>query len=117
MFKMFSLQETVEEVKTSVNRRMDYVLQVLRSHHVQDFTIHRMLNRTDKLYQMEVEVVVEFSDFSKCEQVCNLLVEKLDDTVKVSVPVMFHTVGRLDTLRLVSSSPGGYVAVAHTMRY
>ena len=93
------MQESVEEVKTSVNRRVDYVLQTLKSYHIKDFTIHKSLQRVEKLYQMEVEVVVEFSDFSKCEQVCNLLVEKLDETVKVSHPFLYHTPSKLDSLR------------------
>ena len=97
--KFFFIQESVEEVKTSVNRRVDYVLQTLKSYHIKDFTIHKSLNRVEKLYQLEVEVIVEFSDFSKCEQVCNLLVEKLDETVKVSSPVLYHTPSKLDSLR------------------
>ena len=48
---------------------------------------------------MEIEVVVEFSDFSKCEEVCNLLVEKLDETVKVSSPVLYHTASKLESSR------------------
>lgn len=82
-----------------MNRRVDYVLQTLKSYHIKDFTIHKSLQRVEKLYQMEVEVVVEFSDFSKCEQVCNLLVEKLDETVKVSHPFLYHTPSKLDSLR------------------
>ena len=82
-----------------MNRRVDYVLQTLKSYHIKDFTIHKSLQRVEKLYQMEVEVVVEFSDFSKCEQVCNLLVEKLDETVKVSRPFLYHTPSKLDSLR------------------
>ena len=50
---------------------------------------------------MEIEVVVEFHDFSKCEQVCNLLVEKLDETVRVSSPLLYHTARKLDSLRYV----------------
>ncbi|XP_078355209.1 LOW QUALITY PROTEIN: interleukin-1 receptor-associated kinase 1-binding protein 1-like, partial [Oculina patagonica] len=91
--------ESVEEVKTSVNRRVDYVLQTLKSNHVKDFTIHKTLNQIEKLYQMEIEVVVEFQDFSKCEQVCNLLAEKLDETVRVSSPVLYHTASKLDSLK------------------
>ena len=75
------------------------MLQTLKSHHVKDFTIHKTLNRIEKLYKMEVEVVVEFHDFSKCERVCNLLVEKLDETVRVSSPVLYHTANKLDSLR------------------
>ena len=82
-----------------MNRRVDYVLQTLKSYHIKEFTIHKSLNRVERLYQMEVEVVVEFSDFAKCEQVCNLLVEKLDETVKVSSPVLHHTPSKLDSLR------------------
>lgn len=89
----------MEDVKTSVNRRVDYVLQTLKSHYVKDFIVHKILNRINNLYQMEIEVVVEFSDFSKCEEVCNLLVEKLDETVKVSSPVLYHTASKLESLR------------------
>ena len=86
-------------MKTSVNRRVDYVLQTLRSNHIKDFSIRKTLKRTQMFFHLEVEVVVEFSDFSKCEQVCNILVEKLDEMVKVSSPVLFHTPGKLDGLR------------------
>lgn len=77
------------------------MLQTLKSNHIKDFTIHKTLNRIEKLYQMEIEVVVEFCDFSKCEQVCNLLVEKLDETVRLSSPVLYHTASKLDSLRYV----------------
>ena len=75
------------------------MLQTLKSYHIKDFKIHKSLNRVEKSYQMDVEVVVDFNDFSKCEQVCNLLVEKLDETVKVSRPVLYHTPSKLDSLR------------------
>lgn len=77
------------------------MLRTLKSNHIKDFTIHKTLNRIEKLYQMEIEVVVEFCDFSKCEQVCNLLVEKLDETVRLSSPVLYHTASKLDSLRYV----------------
>ncbi|XP_068755376.1 interleukin-1 receptor-associated kinase 1-binding protein 1 homolog [Montipora capricornis] len=92
-------KESVEEVKTSVNRRVDYVLQTLKSYHIKEYKMHKSLEKVEKLYRLEVEVVVDFGDFSKCEQVCNILVEKLDDTVKVSSPELYHSPGRLDSQR------------------
>ena len=93
------LQDSVEDVKTSVNRRVDYILQTLRSHHVKDYRMSTTLNRNEKAYRLDVEVNIEFSDFAKCEQVCNLLVEKLDETVKVSSPVLYHSPAKLELLR------------------
>ena len=92
-------QDSVDEVKASVNRRMEYVLQTLRAHHVKDYKMNTMLNRVEQGYRLVVELNVEFSDFTRCEQVCNLLVEKLDETVTVSAPVLYHTPAKLESLR------------------
>ena len=66
------------------------------------YKIHRTLSRTEKgPFKLDVEVVVEFTDFTRCEQVCNIVVEKLDETVKVSSPEFFVTPGKLESLRCV----------------
>ncbi|EDO32163.1 predicted protein [Nematostella vectensis] len=96
-----SCKESVEEVKTSVNRRVEYILQTLKSYRIKDtcYKINRILTRQEKTYFYETEIIVEFSDFLKCEEVSNLLVEKLDETVTVSPPVFYHSTERLANLR------------------
>ena len=62
--------------------------------------MHKTLSRTENgHYKLEVEIVVEFTDFTKCENVCNILVEKLDDTVRVSTPEFLIAPGKLESLR------------------
>lgn len=92
-------------MKTSVNRRVDYVLHTLKSYHIKEnsYKINRILSRSENIYRYEVEIVVEFTDFLKCEEICNLLVEKLDNTVSVSSPAFFHSPSKLESLRLVQN--------------
>ena len=98
---MVSLQESVEAVKQSVTRRVDYVLQTLRNNGIKEslHKLHKSLQRIENSYQMDVEITVEFQDFKLCENVCNFLVEKLDENVKVSKPVFYHSEGRIESLR------------------
>eukprot|EP00112_Aurelia_sp_Birch-Aquarium-sp1_P016243 Seg3667.3 transcript_id=Seg3667.3/GoldUCD/mRNA.D3Y31 product="Interleukin-1 receptor-associated kinase 1-binding protein 1" protein_id=Seg3667.3/GoldUCD/D3Y31 len=96
-----STKETVEAVKHSVQRRIDYILQSLRNNGVKEthYTIHKTLERIEDNFQMTVEICVEFRDFKVCENVCNFLVEKLDGNVNVSRPIFSHSPGKLDALR------------------
>ncbi|KAI8498674.1 PREDICTED: interleukin-1 receptor-associated kinase 1-binding protein 1-like [Branchiostoma belcheri] len=96
-----SKKEAVLEAKTSVQRRLDYILQVLQTHHVKegDTQISKVIQRVDGLYHMEGEVRVVFVDFLKCQGVCNFLVEKMDETVVVATPEFFHSPQRLEELR------------------
>lgn len=48
---------------------------------------------------MYVEINVEFYDFKVCQELCNLLVEKLDESVFISRPVFAHGPGKLETAR------------------
>lgn len=87
-----SSKEEIQEATNSVKRRLDYVVQALKNHHVKDadMEIHRSVDRTDgKLYCCSSEVVVHFREAASCEAVHNLLVEKLDDSVRVSEPAFF----------------------------
>ena len=94
----------MEDVKNSVNRRVDYIIQTLKTHHVKDnhFTMHRNLQRLEAGYQLYVELVVDFHDFVQCEKVCNLLTEKLDNTVHITSPVFHHSAGKVEALRWVN---------------
>ncbi|XP_013401032.1 interleukin-1 receptor-associated kinase 1-binding protein 1 [Lingula anatina] len=96
-----SRKDNVQEAKNSVTRRLDYILQVLHNHQVKegDIQVSKFLKREDSAYAMVSEVTVLFVDFDKCQTVSNFLVEKLDESVKVSSPEFFHSSGRIDMLR------------------
>eukprot|EP00794_Sanderia_malayensis_P000410 gene410-1045_t len=96
-----SIKETVDATKHSVQRRIDYILQALRNNSVKEsqYTLHRNLERCGDNFQLTVEFCIEFRDFKTCENVCNFLVEKLDETVAVSKPVFSHSSGKLESLR------------------
>lgn len=93
----------MEEVKVSVNKRVEYVLQTLKSHSIgkQSYTVDRSLIRNDSKYELQVEISVQFSDFTKCQEVSNLLVEKLDASVTISRPSFHYTPAKLESLRSV----------------
>ncbi|XP_070567553.1 interleukin-1 receptor-associated kinase 1-binding protein 1-like [Ptychodera flava] len=96
-----STKENVADAKNSVTRRLDYILQSLHTHGVKegDVDIYKNIQRIDGLYEMKAEVTVLFVDFNKCQATCNFLVEKLDNTVTVSQPQLFHSHQRLEMLR------------------
>ncbi|XP_059838337.1 interleukin-1 receptor-associated kinase 1-binding protein 1 homolog isoform X2 [Hypanus sabinus] len=88
-----SRKEAAVQAKSSVIRRLDYIVQSVRGHGVQEdnITLTKDFRRIESGYQMEAEVSVIFSDFGKMEDLCNLLAEKLDNSVIVSSPQFFHT--------------------------
>ncbi|XP_040919654.1 interleukin-1 receptor-associated kinase 1-binding protein 1 homolog [Toxotes jaculatrix] len=94
-------KESVAEVLSSVSRRLEYILQTLRQHGVsdKDTVVRRYLHRAADLYHMDAEVVATFSDFEKMEQVCSVLLEKLDKSVCVGTPQFYHSAGCLSQLR------------------
>ncbi|XP_071779471.1 interleukin-1 receptor-associated kinase 1-binding protein 1 homolog [Centroberyx gerrardi] len=94
-------KESVNDVRNSVSRRVEYILQTLRQHGVkdEDTSVRRFLHREDDLYHMDVEVTVSFSDFEKMERVCSVLLEKLDKSVCVGVPHFYHSTECLSQLR------------------
>ncbi|XP_067882945.1 interleukin-1 receptor-associated kinase 1-binding protein 1 homolog isoform X2 [Heterodontus francisci] len=74
-----SKKETAAAAKGSVNRRLDYIVQSVRGH--------------------GVRVCVIFGDFGKMEDLCNLLVEKLDSSVIVGSPQFYHTTEAVESIR------------------
>lgn len=66
-----------------------------------DVTKTSSLTKSDGLFYMVTEISVVFVDFTKCQNVCNFLVEKLDDSVHISQPHFFHGIQSLDAVRLV----------------
>jgi len=61
--------------------------------------VYKSLRRVEGMYDFVTEVVVVFLDFNKCQTACNLLVEKLDETVTVGNPEFYHAGTTLETLR------------------
>ena len=53
------------------------------------------------MYNLDAEVMAKIEDLSKYQQICNLLVEKLDEHVKLSPPELLHGLYKLDNIRLV----------------
>nr|AKA66296.1 interleukin-1 receptor-associated kinase 1-binding protein [Siniperca chuatsi] len=94
-------KESVNEVTNSVSRRLEYILQAVRQHGVsdRDTSVRRFLHREADQYHMDAEVVVTFSDFEKMEQVCSVLLEKLDKSVSVGTPQFYHSAECLSQMR------------------
>lgn len=61
------------------------------------------LQRIDGQFQLDVDVEVHFHEFNKFQPICNLLVEKLDEHVRLSGPKFEHTPNKLEAVRHVSS--------------
>lgn len=94
-------KDSADEVKTSVNKRVDYILQTFRSHNIgrNSYTVDRCLKRRNLKYHFRVEILVQFIDFAKCQEVSNFLVEKLDTTVEIGMPTFHYSPGKLESLR------------------
>ena len=62
----------------------------------------KVLEKVDGMFHYNVETTVTFADYNKCQSVCNFLVEKLDDNVKITPPNFQHGPQRLENTRYVS---------------
>ena len=80
---------------------MEYILQTLRSHSIgkNSYTVDRALTRNELKYELRVEISVRFTDFSKCQEISNFLVEKLDNSVEVIRPSFHYVPGKVESLR------------------
>lgn len=103
--RLHSQKDNVQDVKNSIQRRLDYVLQTFQNHNIKDsdIQVHKSMKRADTMYEMDAEVVVVFLDFHKCQSASNMLVEKLDETVTVGLPEFYHAGTTLETLRQQAS--------------
>lgn len=93
-----------EDAKSSVLRRLDYVQQTFRNHGITDgdmITVKNLSRVPGKsLYLMEAQVDGTFrNSVHKCLQLHNLLVEKLDETVKILAPKLQHDKQKLEGIR------------------
>lgn len=96
-----SNKDAIADAKTSTTRRLDYIIQTLHTHNIKegDVTISKFIQRVDSIYSMEAEITVIFMDFTKCQSVCNFLVEKLDESVKLYPPHFYHSTQNLEAVR------------------
>ncbi|KAL4233307.1 hypothetical protein ACF0H5_007990 [Mactra antiquata] len=103
--KVHSQKDNVQDVKNSIQRRLDYILQTFQNHNIKetDIQVHKNIRRAESMYVMTTEVIVVFLDFNKCQMACNLLVEKLDESVSVGMPEFYHAGTTLETLRQQAS--------------
>jgi len=88
-----SLKDTAEDVKNSVVRREEYILQALKNHGVKEErvsvskSLHRVVVGDATQFSYSVQIVALFADLKKCESLSNFLVEKLEpSSVRVSHP-------------------------------
>jgi len=100
-----SLKNTIDEAKQSAARRFEYVQQNLRNTGLKetDIIISKIYNRKDNLYEVLIEISAFFCDFAKYQQLHNLFVEKLDETVKVLPAEFSHTSLRVENLKRQAS--------------
>lgn len=85
-----SSKDSIEAVKTSVKRRVDYILQTLRSHGIgeKSVIVSTDINRGEG-YEMRSDVLVQHNNAQQCQSARNFLVEKLDPSVVIS-PISCH---------------------------
>lgn len=103
--KIVSQKNNVEEAKSSVTRRLEYVLQTLYNHSIKesDIKVFKNMRRVDTMYSFETLIEVMFCEIHKCQTVSNILVEKLDETVTVCLPEFSHAPQTLHNLRQQAS--------------
>ncbi|KAM9562842.1 interleukin-1 receptor-associated kinase 1-binding protein 1 isoform 1-T1 [Guaruba guarouba] len=99
--RLGSRKEAAGAARSSVTRRLEYIVQAARQRGVpeENMTVTEDFNRVENTYQMEAEVCIIFTDFGKMQNVCNLLTEKLGTSVTISPPRFYHTPEAVDTLR------------------
>lgn len=95
----------IYDVKTSVTRRLDYIVQVMHNHGVKkdDIEVSKVLQQIGGMFHYDAQIVSLFTNFYKCQDVCNLLVEKLDQNVRISPPEFFSTPHKMETVRRQAS--------------
>uniref|UniRef100_A0A8D0GHX3 Interleukin 1 receptor associated kinase 1 binding protein 1 n=1 Tax=Sphenodon punctatus TaxID=8508 RepID=A0A8D0GHX3_SPHPU len=100
--RLGSMKGDAGAARGSVTRRLEYIAQSTRQHggvQEENVIVTKNFSRIENSYQMEAEVSITFNDFEKMQNVCNLLVEKLDRSVILGPPHFFHTAESVEALR------------------
>ena len=113
-----SCKDSIESVKGSVKRRVDYTLQTLRSHGIgeKSITVSTDINRGEG-YEMRSDVLVQHNNAQQCQSARNFLVEKLDSSVVIS-PISCHCSSAIkEQLRFVYVCPCVYLYILFACMY
>lgn len=99
--KCKSTKDNVQDAKNSITRRVDYIIQALKNYSLkpEDYKIFQHTSHVDDMVAVDCEIEAHFLDLSKCQNVSNLLAEKLGPSVSILLPHCYHSRGSLDKLR------------------
>lgn len=94
-------KDNVQDAKNSVMRRADYIIQSLHNSALKEenYKIYQHVTHSDSLAHVHYEVEAHFTDLQKCQNIANLLSEKLGPGVTVSLPSCYHSRGSMDKVR------------------
>ena len=79
-----SSKTSLEEAESSVKRRSDYVLQVLRNSGIKTIHIGDDIKRGDTIEVKRTIMITNNKNLENCRKARSFLIEKLDDTVHCS---------------------------------
>ena len=90
---VLSSKNSVEEARSSVKRRCDYIRQVLRNHGFRENTYETSTGvwRDSDIWNIRTEFSVTLMDAAACEKIKNILTEKLQTGVSISHPLFSHS--------------------------
>ncbi|KAH9492299.1 Interleukin-1 receptor-associated kinase 1-binding protein 1 [Bulinus truncatus] len=99
--KCKSSKDTVQDAKNSITRRVDYIVQALKNSSLksEDYRVFQHTSHSDGMAVVDSEIEAHFTDIGKCQDVSNLLAEKLGPSVSITLPYCYHSRGSLDRLR------------------
>ncbi|XP_066990995.1 interleukin-1 receptor-associated kinase 1-binding protein 1 isoform X2 [Anabrus simplex] len=94
VFKVESTKEKAEDAKSSVSKRIDYLVQTIKNFKIRGerpISVHHSLSRVDGQFRMVGEVLVKCDSVHKYEDIVNIIVEKLEGSVLISEPHYSHS--------------------------
>lgn len=90
---VFSTKDTLEAAQESVQRRTDYIFQVLRLNSIKETSTKCSTNITkeeDGCVQVRTDITVSCDSIVKFETIRNLLMEKMDSSSVHISPISYH---------------------------
>lgn len=89
-----STKDSAEAAQNSVNRRTEYILQVLRNNSIKGKQVKKSTDVTrvnEDEVCVRVSIVVQTGSLEACEAARNVLIEKMDATVQCSTIDLLHS--------------------------
>lgn len=97
-----NVKPNIHEAKASVHKRYEYIYQTLLKHRINEADISKTTSnhrRENGQYEVITEISSVIRDFKTYETVYNLLIEKLDKSVRILPAEFSHTPARIDALK------------------